>query len=38
MHGLVFTSASALAAQLAGRFDISPPGIATLKEADEKDE
>ena len=39
MHGLVFTSARDLAAQLAGRrFDIPPPAIATLKEADEKDE
>ncbi|HWY48297.1 MAG TPA: HAD family phosphatase [Bryobacteraceae bacterium] len=38
MHGLVFTSAGELVAQLAGRFDIPPPGIATLKEADEKDE
>jgi len=38
MHGLVFTSARDLAAQLAGRFDIPPPGIATLKEADEEDE
>jgi putative hydrolase of the HAD superfamily len=38
LHGILFTSAGDLAAQLAGRFDIPTPGIATLKEDDEKDE
>lgn len=38
MHGLVFTSAGDLASQLEGRFDTPPPGIATLEEADEKNE
>ena len=38
IHGILFTSASDLPTQLAGRFDIPPPGIATLKEDDEKDE
>jgi putative hydrolase of the HAD superfamily len=38
LHGILFTSAGDLAAQLAGGFDIPAPGIATLKEADEKDE
>ena len=31
MHGIVFTSPEALTADLAGRFDIPPPGIATLE-------
>jgi putative hydrolase of the HAD superfamily len=38
IHGILFMSAAGVATQLAGRFDIPPPGIATLKEADEKDE
>jgi putative hydrolase of the HAD superfamily len=33
MQGVLFTSARDLASQLARRFDIPPPGIATLKEA-----
>jgi putative hydrolase of the HAD superfamily len=33
MHGILFTSARDLASQLAGPFDIPPPGIAKLKEA-----
>lgn len=31
MHGIVFRSAGDLASQLAGRFDIPPPGAATLE-------
>jgi putative hydrolase of the HAD superfamily len=38
LHGILFTSTRDLATQLAGRFDIPPPGIATLEEANEKDE
>jgi putative hydrolase of the HAD superfamily len=38
MHGILFTSTGNLAAQLSGRFDIPPPAVATLKEADEKDQ
>jgi putative hydrolase of the HAD superfamily len=30
IHGILFTSAADLATQLEGRFDIPPPGIATL--------
>jgi len=37
MQGLVFTSSRDLAAELAGRFDIPLPGVATLKKVDEKD-
>jgi putative hydrolase of the HAD superfamily len=37
IHGILFTSASDLATQLEGRFDIPPPVIATLEEDDEKD-
>ena len=37
LHGILFTSARDLAAQLPGRFDIPRPGIAALKQADEKD-
>lgn len=33
MHSVLFTSTRDLASQMAGRFDIPPPGIATLKEA-----
>jgi putative hydrolase of the HAD superfamily len=38
MPGIVFTSARDLAAELAGRFDIPLPGIATLEMVDEKNE
>src|SRR5205814_1375199 len=31
MHSILFTSAADLAAELAGRFDIPPPGVATLE-------
>ena len=38
MQGIVFASAGELAAELAGRFDIPVPSIATLDRIDEKDE
>jgi putative hydrolase of the HAD superfamily len=38
MQGILFTSAADFAAELAGRFDIPPPGIATLEIGDEKDQ
>jgi putative hydrolase of the HAD superfamily len=38
MQGILFTSAADFAAELAERFDIPPPGIATLEIGDEKDQ
>jgi putative hydrolase of the HAD superfamily len=38
LHGILFTSAKDLAAQLPASFDIPQPGIATLKASDEKNE
>ena len=38
LRSILFTSASALATQLSGRFDMPLPGIATLKAGDEKNE
>ena len=38
MHGILFTSAADLAAKLAERFDIPPPGVGTVEIGDEKDQ
>ena len=38
MHSILFTSAADLTAQLAKRFDMPPPGVATLETGDEKDQ
>jgi putative hydrolase of the HAD superfamily len=38
MHSILFTSAAELGAELVNRFDILPPGAATLETGDEKDQ
>jgi putative hydrolase of the HAD superfamily len=38
MHSILFTSAAELTAELANRFDILPPSVATLETGDDKDQ